>query len=64
MSKRLDKVWCFLHFIFPLSNFNVARQTAMSEAREKAKEEIEKYRAEMEKEYEEKKSNVLFWYCV
>lgn len=33
----------------------------MTEAREKAKEEVEKYRAEMEKDYEEKKSNVCLF---
>ncbi len=34
----------------------------MTEAREKAKEEVEKYRADMEKEFEEKKTNVT--YCI
>ena len=41
---------------------NVDRQSAMTEAREKAKEEVEKYRADMEKEFEEKKTNVT--YCI
>lgn len=36
----------------------------MAEAREKAKEEIENYRAEMEKEYEEKKCNVIGLGCL
>ena len=44
--------------ICSFSNAFVGRQVAMAEAREKAKEEIEQYRAEMEKEYEEKKTNV------
>ena len=43
------------------SYFNsiLVRQSAMSEAREKAKEEVEAYRAQKEAEFQEKQQNVF-----
>lgn len=36
----------------------LVRQSAMSEAREKAKEEVDTYRAQMEAQFQEKEKNV------
>ena len=40
------------------SNSILVRQSAMSEAREKAKEEVDTYRAQMEAQFQEKEKNV------
>ena len=47
-----DRLW-------PQFNSVLVRQSAMSEAREKAKEEVETYRAQMEAEFQDKQKNVI-----